>query len=239
MGEGLDGTWNDRVDSWHHHVTNSPAFDAVRQEVFRRAAADQHARCLDLGAGTGFLTLPLAGSVAHVVAVDIAPAMTEDLERRAKDEGVGNVETMACDLTTLRFADESFDAVVSNYALHHVTHVEKRALVARARRWLRPGGRLVVADMMFGRGLAAGDRRVLAAKAKALAAKGPGGLWRIAKNVTRLGLGVGDERPAPPEFWTSAFVDAGFVDVGHLQVVQEAGVVWGTAPVVGSEPERS
>jgi 2-polyprenyl-3-methyl-5-hydroxy-6-metoxy-1,4-benzoquinol methylase len=235
MGEGLGGTWNDRVDTWHHHVTNSPAFDVVRDEVFRRAAPDQHARCLDLGAGTGFLTLPLAERACHVVAVDIAPAMTEDLERRAKEQGLTNVETRACDLTTLRFHDHSFDAVVSSYALHHVTHAEKRALVGRARRWLKPGGRLVVADMMFGRGLAAGDRKVLAVKAKALAAKGPGGLWRIAKNVTRLGLGIGEERPAPPEFWTAAFADAEFVEVGHLQVVHEAGVVWGTTPVAGPE----
>jgi len=61
----------------------------------------------------------------------------------------------------------------------------------------------------------------------ALAAKGPGGWWRIAKNLTRYGLGVGDEHPATPEFWQAALRDAGFVAVGFQPVVAEAGLVMG------------
>ena len=50
--------------------------------------------------------------------------------------------------------------------------------------------------MMFGRGGSRRDRDILRQKVIALAAKGPGGWWRIAKNLTRYGLGVGDEHPA-------------------------------------------
>lgn len=230
MSDGLRDTWNERVDTWHHHVTNSPAFDKVRDEVLRLAAAGPEDRCLDLGAGTGFLTMPLAERAGHVTAVDISPAMAEELHRLAREAGHNEVESIAGDLNMLRMPAASLDIIVSNYALHHVTHPQKRQLVARTLSWLKPGGRLVVADMMFGRSLGADDRKVLSAKAKALAAKGPGGVWRIAKNVTRLGLRLGDEQPAPPDFWRRAFVDAGFTDVGHVQVVQEAGIVWGTAP---------
>lgn len=243
MSDGLRNTWNERVDTWHHHVTNSPAFERVRDEVLRLADIRATDRCLDLGAGTGFLTLPLAERAGHVMAVDISPAMALDLQQRAVEAGHDNVESIAGDLNMLRIPAASLDVVVSNYALHHVTNPQKRELVARVHGWLKPGGRLVVADMMFGRGLGADDRRVLGAKVKALAAKGPGGVWRIAKNVTRLGLRLGDEQPAPPDFWRRAFADAGFSDVGHSQVVQEAGIVWGCAhagpPLVGTDEDAS
>ncbi|MDA8368361.1 MAG: class I SAM-dependent methyltransferase [Nocardiopsaceae bacterium] len=241
MPDGLRNTWNERVDTWHHHVTSSPAFEKVREEVLRLADVRATDRCLDLGAGTGFLTLPLAERAEHVTAVDISPAMAEDLQQRALEAGRDNVESIAGDLNMLRMPAASLDVIVSNYALHHVTHPQKRELVARVHGWLKPGGRLVVADMMFGRGLGAEDRKVLGAKVKALAAKGPGGVWRIAKNVTRLGLRLGDEQPAPPDFWQRAFTDAGFTDVGHIQIINEAGIVWGNAhagpPTVGDSAE--
>ena len=81
--------------------------------------------------------------------------------------------------------------------------------------------------MMFGRGGSPRDREILSAKIIALAAKGPGGWWRIAKNLVRYGLGVGSEHPAPPEFWLAVLRDAGFAEVTFEPVVAEAGLVHG------------
>jgi len=83
---------------------------------------------------------------------------------------------------------------------------------------------------MFGRGASQRDRDILRQKVVALAAKGPGGWWRIAKNLVRYGLGVGQEHPATPEFWQAALRDAGFADVGFHPVVAEAGIVSGVRP---------
>jgi hypothetical protein len=88
----------------------------------------------------------------------------------------------------------------------------------------------VIADMMFGRGGSPRDRQILHQKVIALAAKGPGGWWRIAKNLGRYGLGVGQEHPATPEFWQAALRDAGFTDVRFQPVVAEAGLVCGIRP---------
>ncbi len=93
-----------------------------------------------------------------------------------------------------------------------------------------PGRRLVIADMMFGRGRSRRDLSILRQKVTALAAKGPGGWWRIAKNLTRFGLGVGQEHPATPEFWQHALRDAGFGDVLFQPIVAEAGIVRGVRP---------
>jgi SAM-dependent methyltransferase len=113
---------------------------------------------------------------------------------------------------------------------NHLRDEDKRALVAEAARWLRPGGRIVVADMMFGRGATPRDRKILREKATAFATRGPSGWWRIAKNLARYGLGVGYEHPAGPQFWQLALRDAGFTDVRFEPIVAEAGIVSGTRP---------
>lgn len=222
--------WNRRVSRWHTHVTESAAFEKVLTSLLVVAAPRPDDVCVDLGAGTGFVTLALAPKVSSVLAVDIATAMTDTLSRNAAEAGLGNVRTQAADLATLRLPPASADLIVSNYALHHLPDSGKRALVRDAAGWLRPGGRLVIADMMFGRGVSARDRAVLRQKVLALAAKGPGGIWRIAKNLARYGLGVGHEHPAAPEFWVAALEDAGFAGVSFQPVVAEAGIVAGQKP---------
>jgi ubiquinone/menaquinone biosynthesis C-methylase UbiE len=222
--------WNKRVGQWHSHVTSSAAFEKVLESLLAAAGPRPDDVCVDLGAGTGFVTLALAPKVSSVLAVDIATAMTEMLEARVAEAGLMNVSTLAADLTTLRLRPASTDLIVSSYVLHHLPDSGKRALVREAAGWLRPGGRLVIADMMFGRGFSERDRQVLRRKVAALAAKGPGGVWRIAKNLARYGLGVGHEHPASPQFWVAALEDAGCVKVAFQEIVAEAGLVTGVRP---------
>jgi ubiquinone/menaquinone biosynthesis C-methylase UbiE len=223
--------WNKRVDQWHSHVTSAEGFENVLDSLLKVASPQAADVCVDLGAGTGFVTLALAPQVASVLAVDISAAMTESLAGRAAEAGLQNVSTEVADLSDFQLPAGSADLIVSSYVLHHLHDPDKKILVGKAASWLRPGGRLVIADMMFGRGQSSRDRAILRQKAVALAAKGPGGLWRIGKNLVRYGFGVGGEHPATPEFWQAALDDAGFADVAFAPVVAEAGIVNGVKPV--------
>lgn len=227
MAEALERQWNKRVAGWHSHVTSAAAFEKVLAKLLDVAQPQLTDVCVDLGAGTGFVASALAPKVSSVLAVDISPAMTESLSQRAREAGLHNLATEVGDLKDFRLPEASADLIVSSYALHHLHDSDKRALVLRAARWLRPGGRIVIADMMFGRGGSQRDRQILRQKAVALAAKGPGGWWRIAKNMARFGLGIGHERPATPEFWQSVLREAGFTGVTFEPVVAEAGIVYG------------
>ena len=231
MNVPLERQWDKRVQQWHSHVTSAAAFEKVLTRLLEISAPQPADVCVDLGAGTGFVTTALAPKVASVLAVDISAAMAKTLAEKAAEAGLVNVATEVADLTGFDLPPASADLLVTNYALHHLVDAEKRALVARSLRWLRPGGRLVIADMMFGRGGSQRDREILHQKVLALAAKGPGGWWRIAKNLTRYGLGVGQEHPATPEFWQAALRDAGYADVEFQPVVAEAGIVRGVRPL--------
>jgi ubiquinone/menaquinone biosynthesis C-methylase UbiE len=226
----LEREWDRRVEEWHSHVTSAAAFGQVLSQLIDLSSPKPTDACVDLGAGTGFVTTALAPLVSSVLAVDISTSMSASLAERAARDGLANVSTEVSDLREFQLRPGSVDLVVSSYALHHLMDADKRALVTRAAGWLRPGGRLVIADMMFGRGGSQRDRDILRQKVAALAAKGPGGWWRIAKNLARYGLGVGHEHPATPEFWQAALHDADFTAVVFQPVIAEAGVVRGVRP---------
>jgi SAM-dependent methyltransferase len=226
----LRSTWNRRADSWHAQVESSPGFERIRAELLNIARPSESDRAVDLGAGSGFVALELASRVREVIAVDLSPAMLQRLSATATAAEAKNLTTIVSDLSEVDFPPASVDLVVSSYALHHLSDVEKRALVARARSWLGPSGRIVIADIMMGRGATASDRSIIREKVRTLARKGPGGLWRVAKGVVRFGLRVGNERPASPDFWTSTLRQAGFEAVEFSRIVSEAGIVCGVVP---------
>jgi ubiquinone/menaquinone biosynthesis C-methylase UbiE len=225
--------WDKRVGQWHEHVTSAAAFGKVLDRILALSEPRSGDACVDLGAGTGFVTMALAPLVESVTAVDISPAMTRALAERAAEAGLTNVSVAVADLKDFRFPPASLDLIVTSYALHHLIDADKRELAAQAAQALRPGGRLVIADMMFGRGGSRRDRDILRQKLTALAAKGIGGWWRIVKNLARYGFGVGSEHPATPEFWQQALRDAGLAEVCFQPVAAEAGIIRGIRPASG------
>jgi ArsR family transcriptional regulator len=103
-------------------------------------------RYLDLGIGDGLLTLMLAERAETVTAVDLSQEMLGALEKRAKQAGLENIETVQGNIEDLPLPDASFDVVVLSQALHYA-EVPERAL-AEARRVLVPGGRVLVIELL-------------------------------------------------------------------------------------------
>lgn len=221
--------WSRRATSWDREAPANPGLAAVVEAVVGQADAGPATRAVDLGCGTGQVTLPLARRAAEVVAVDISAAMIGILRENADRDGIRNVKPVVAALERLELPAGSADLIVSNYALHHLADEDKRRLVGRAGTWLRPGGRIVIGDMMFGRGAAAQDRAVIREKVMALVRMGPGGIWRIVKNIWRFGVRT-SERPLPPGAWVRLLEEAGFRDVASRRIVSEAWIVSGAAP---------
>jgi ubiquinone/menaquinone biosynthesis C-methylase UbiE len=159
---------------WDHHVSDaeeiarSAGFRGLRDRILELAGPRADDRVVDIGAGTGLLTLPAAEQTAHVWAIDIAPPMCEYLRTKAASGGLDNVDVAVASAVSLPLVDESADLVVSNYCFHHLDDAGKERALREAERVLVPGGRLVFGDMMFRVGLAdARDREVVSAKVRA------------------------------------------------------------------------
>ena len=156
--------WSHRVSSWDQH--GSASLGAVTTTVLATAAVRPGDQVVDLGCGQGQISLPLARKGAEVLAIDVSPAMATQLARLARREGAHRVTAAAIPIEQLALPAASVDLVVSSYALHHLRDADKAQLVADAFRWLRPGGRLVLADMMFGRGGSRYDREIIRAETR-------------------------------------------------------------------------
>jgi SAM-dependent methyltransferase len=219
--------WSDRVASWDQH--GSAGLARVTAAILEVPGITPGTRVVDLGCGTGQVSLPLASRGAQVLAVDVSSAMIGRLGSEAGRLGVTTLDGLAMPIEEVVLPPASVDLVVSSYALHHLRDADKARLVTAAYGWLRPGGRLVIADMMFGRGTSGRDRAIIRSKVAALARKGPGGWWRIVKNAARYQLRV-QERPVSMETWTALLRRSGFAAVTASTIVAEAGIVAGHRP---------
>jgi ubiquinone/menaquinone biosynthesis C-methylase UbiE len=229
--------WDERVEAWED-VAASRTFLAIRERIVELAEPRSDDSAVDLGAGTGLLTLALAPRVREVVAVDISERMLERLDDLAIADGVHNVDTVVADLRRLPLEDESATLVVSNYAFHHLDDLGKELALAEARRILRPGGRLVICDMMFSISLDRRDRRLVWEKVTALLRRGPAGAVRILRNAARLIAGRW-EQPAPPTRWEEMLLARGFEQVRIELLAHEAAVAVARRPQVRSEAARA
>ena len=100
----------------------------------------------DLGAGEGVFALLLAERAVKVIAVDTSARMIEVGRELALRHGVRNIEYRLGDMEELPIEDAAVDLVFFSQSLHHALHPERA--IQEASRILKPGGRIVVLDLL-------------------------------------------------------------------------------------------
>jgi ArsR family transcriptional regulator len=127
-------------------------WDKLREDMFGAASHLQALPALldaswtigDLGCGTGQVAAALAPFVSRVIAVDRSGEMLQAARRRLRE--MRNVDVRRGDLEALPIAEGELDAATLLLVLHHVP--DPGAALAEAARVIRPGGRVLIADML-------------------------------------------------------------------------------------------
>jgi putative AdoMet-dependent methyltransferase len=109
---------------------------------------------LDVGTGIGEIAIGIAPHCRRVTAVDISPAMLGYAAAKAGRRGTTNIDFARGGFLSYEGAAGSFDAVVSQLALHHLPDFWKTIALARIHRLLKKGGRFYLKDVVFPSGLA-------------------------------------------------------------------------------------
>jgi ubiquinone/menaquinone biosynthesis C-methylase UbiE len=142
------------------HAVRAPSYDrdvtseyeiydqlALLPSLDRAGVRGPELTALDLGCGTGAVTLHLASRGATVRAVDHSPEMIEVAKRKAEQAGLAERITFhVTEIGDLPFDSASFDAVTCQRVLHHVQ--DPAEVLAEVDRVLKPGGFFYLSDTL-------------------------------------------------------------------------------------------
>lgn len=140
--------FNSLAPSYDDYVLGVEGYSETIERIIELAEPEKSDTVLDLGTGTGALSLRLAPKVRRVIARDISEQMLKVAREKAQKKNVKNI-----DFDFGSFSEpncgEKVDIIVSNLAFHHLTDEEKRNAISVWYGLLKPGGRVILGDHMW------------------------------------------------------------------------------------------
>ena len=155
--EGATITWWARFYDPVAWLMSFGTVSNIRKATIKAAALQPGESVLDVGCGTGDLTLRAArkvGPTGRAAGIDASPQMIGVARGKAEKKG-RDVDFRIAPIEALPFADGEFDAALSSFMLHHLPDDLKVRGLAEVRRVLKPGGRLLAVDIAPGHGVMA------------------------------------------------------------------------------------
>ena len=136
--------WNEVARSYAEHV--HPVTALYVEDALRLASPAPDERVLDVACGAGAVAFPAAAKGNEVLAIDVAQAFVDMVQKRARAEGLHNLTAKVMDGQALRVPDASFDVVLSNFGAF--LFPDRSRGFREMWRVLRPGGRAVVTSFV-------------------------------------------------------------------------------------------
>jgi len=141
-GEKRD--FNTAAATWDQKTHRVRMANDVAKAILGTLRPGPDTEALDLGCGTGLVTLFLQPHVRTITAIDSSKGMLAELEKKIAAQGITNVRTRCVDLENEDLPGP-FSLAVSSMTFHHVQDTDR--LLGRIFAGLRPGGKIAIADL--------------------------------------------------------------------------------------------
>jgi putative AdoMet-dependent methyltransferase len=156
------------IPNWQYYEPSHPGadFDALAElydrsmQKFRDIQGEIHEvlgfldlqpdqTVLEIGTGTGEFAMAAANHCSKVYAIDLSAGMLRYAEKKARSQGVSNVEFIQGGFLTYEHEGSSLDAVVTQIALHHLPDFWKQIALMQMAGMLKDGGKLCLRDIVY------------------------------------------------------------------------------------------
>ncbi|MGE5558547.1 MAG: methyltransferase domain-containing protein [Bacillota bacterium] len=134
-----------RVAPQYNEQRSTVYGNALREIILERTRVESGDVAVDVGAGTGYLTLALAAKAGKVYAVDNSSSMLRIAREQASQKGLRNIEFLEGKAEEIPLPGGTADWAFANMLLHHVE--DPLLVLKEIRRILKPGGRIVLTEI--------------------------------------------------------------------------------------------
>ena len=142
------GRWNDPVYARNYSIfTRDQQVDA--RKFIDQLEVDCNSIVVDLGCGETKFLAAISSGIRKGIGIDASVHMLASAKRSLTDQDIRNVELIQSDFREFDLGFEVANAVMSNYAIHHVPDVDKEEVFRRIHATLRPGGVFRLEDDSF------------------------------------------------------------------------------------------
>lgn len=142
------GHWNDPAYARNYSIfTRDQQVDA--RKFIDQLEVDRNSIVVDLGCGEAKFLAAISSRIRRGIGINASVHMLASARRSLTDLDIGNVELIQADFREFDVGFEVADAVMSNYAIHHVPDGDKEEVFRRILATLRPGGVFRLEDDSF------------------------------------------------------------------------------------------
>jgi ubiquinone/menaquinone biosynthesis C-methylase UbiE len=137
------------VEIYETRMSTLRDIDNENENILRTLALPTGSEILEIGCGTGRFSRKAAASGYRVAAADVSQIMIDYVAMKAIQENAGEIELRHAGFLMMDFPENHFNAVVTVAALHHLPDVWKQIAFDNIFRCLKPGGQLLLRDVIF------------------------------------------------------------------------------------------
>ena len=144
--EGDTKEFFDEIAPEWEEISKNYYDESIKNKLINLQILNKNMTVIDLGSGDGYISRAVARSVKKVIAVDISKEMLKQLKKKARDNGLKNIESLESDGQDVPVSDSSVDVICANMYLHHIE--EPEIAIKEMRRIVKPGGTVFISDFI-------------------------------------------------------------------------------------------